>query len=513
MTIHARQLLTVAFACLISHAGSAAASCQPLVATETQSIADLFDMPVSSIETLQNVHKRISTAAEIPAKLYICNDSRPNAFAFNGEIAITTSLLKLVNGEPDLLARIIGHEMAHIALRHDVQKMIVNANVLSQAIDQARRDYEKKQDATRAYGVLEKYFVLKSSLYSRAFEKDADDLGIDYTIKAGFGLRTAEKMSALLKTVGEKGATDYFSSHPGYMERYQAGDYIEKNEAARRQAAALLLAKKTAQLKPAVDKWLLAIPDSGAVYYYQARLKEMEQAPHWVVVRAYEDSAEAYQSAVLGRFSQWGQPEWDTVPLALCVALYREDRKEKALECTRKLDDKALDEFRKQTGWNTVLIVSPEMMGDSRSTLWSAGTAGDGVFLTNMHTAENDKQLRRVRAWKAIRDTSVSGPANSSSNRPAKTPPTDLAEAARAGDNESVYALVQRGADPNALINGVTPLGVAALANQESTVNYLLKLGARPGLHDGFRKTASDYARQAGAYDIVSALRVAGAGD
>ncbi len=79
-----------------------------------------------------------------------------------------------------------------------------------------------------------------------------------------------------------------------------------------------------------------------------------------------------------------------------------------------------------------------------------------------------------------------------------------LALAARAGQDEIVRGLLQRGADIDRMGgDGFTALGAAAFAGQRSTVRLLLRLGADPAVHGAGGQPALHLAAAAGQLDVV----------
>ncbi len=90
----------------------------------------------------------------------------PNAFALpGGTIVLTDELYRLVDGNPDIIVGVLGHELGHLRHRHGM-RMLVQAGVLSAA-------------AGALYGDFSTLFsqipvLLGQASYSRAFEHEAD---------------------------------------------------------------------------------------------------------------------------------------------------------------------------------------------------------------------------------------------------------------------------------------------------------------------------------------------------
>lgn len=156
-----------------------------------------------------------------------------NAFALpGGYIYITTGLLKALNSEAQL-ASILAHETAHVTARHSAVTMsrdlIINAGVSAAGEGMA---------GTAASIVTQ----LQGMSYSREHERQADQIGLDYLVKAGytpFGM--TETMEVLQKQSGSR-TIEFFSTHPnpenriGYLKQeiaakgYHAGGKIGQSE-------------------------------------------------------------------------------------------------------------------------------------------------------------------------------------------------------------------------------------------------------------------------------------------
>lgn len=89
---------------------------------------------------------------------------------------------------------------------------------------------------------------------------------------------------------------------------------------------------------------------------------------------------------------------------------------------------------------------------------------------------------------------------------------TALMVAARDGDERTVMALLEAGADPNLQsISGMTPLTQAAQRAESDIVVTLLGAGADPSLQDDRGRTALIHAARSGAYGSAGLLLEAGA--
>ena len=163
-------------------------------------------------------------------EFFVLNDESINAFALlGGFIGIHSGLLLATANESEL-AGVLGHELAHILQRHqsrgaDAQRK--NAPMqwlgLAAAILAARSGSASSGQATEAALATSAAFSIQSQLdYSREFESEADRLGIQTMVGAGFDPRGMvgffERL--LLANRHNDGKTPgYLRSHPLTTER------------------------------------------------------------------------------------------------------------------------------------------------------------------------------------------------------------------------------------------------------------------------------------------------------
>ncbi len=169
----------------------------------TQSYVDSIGQKLASVSHLPNLkwHFRVLDSPVV------------NAFAIpGGYIYITRGIMAYVNSESQL-AGIIGHEIGHVTARHSAQQMtqqqIAGIGLLAGAIF---------VDAFRPYsGLAQQGLGILFLKYSRDHETQADELGIQYAMRAGYDPRTIPSTYATLKRISERsGSTlpNFLSTHP-----------------------------------------------------------------------------------------------------------------------------------------------------------------------------------------------------------------------------------------------------------------------------------------------------------
>lgn len=131
-----------------------------------------------------------------------------NAFALpGGFVFVTDSLLELCERRPDEVALLLGHEMAHAALGHAREKLMV--------------DQVLKVVTARAAGAGQLARRLLNQGYSRDHEYEADAAGLRLAARAGFdaagGIQVLRRLMA--RSPADSPLEEYFASHPPLGDR------------------------------------------------------------------------------------------------------------------------------------------------------------------------------------------------------------------------------------------------------------------------------------------------------
>ncbi len=136
-----------------------------------------------------------------------------NAFALpGGFVYITRGILAYMNDEAEL-AMVMGHEIGHVAARHSVQQMTrsqlagLGIGIGSILVPGAEKYGQLAQGAV---GLL----FLK---YSRDDERQADHLGVQYSLRAGYDAEEGTKFFTVLDRITQasgQSLPDWLSTHP-----------------------------------------------------------------------------------------------------------------------------------------------------------------------------------------------------------------------------------------------------------------------------------------------------------
>jgi predicted Zn-dependent protease len=165
---------------------------------------------------VDGIGQRIARVSHLPNLTWhfrVLDSPIVNAFALpGGYIYITRGILAYVGSEAQL-AGILGHEVAHVTARHTAQQItqqqIAGIGLIAGAIF---------VDAFRPYsGLAQQGMGLLFLKYGRDHETQADELGVQYAVKAGYDPRAIPATYATLKRISERTGSslpNFLSTHP-----------------------------------------------------------------------------------------------------------------------------------------------------------------------------------------------------------------------------------------------------------------------------------------------------------
>lgn len=173
-----------------------------------------------AVEMVKRVGKRVADATgrddyEWEFNL-IENDKVINAFALpGGKVAVYTGILKYTHNEAGLAA-VMGHEVAHVLLRHGGER--ISAGLLAQLGVIGLNSAIKSKDPTtirainEAFGVGVNIGVLLP--FSRSQELEADRVGLILMAKAGYDPHEAVAFWKRMTQAEGKTPPEFLSTHP-----------------------------------------------------------------------------------------------------------------------------------------------------------------------------------------------------------------------------------------------------------------------------------------------------------
>jgi predicted Zn-dependent protease len=164
------------------------------------------------------------------------NANYVNAYAFpGGSIACTRGILLSLGNEAELAA-LLGHELGHVNARHTAQQMskgkltntiVGGFSAVAGAVAGGLGQIAGTLGSIGAGALL--------ASYSRENEREADALGMEYMVKAGYGPKGMVGLMDLLQNLSKSKPSAIemmFATHPMSDERYQSAvKNFEKNYA------------------------------------------------------------------------------------------------------------------------------------------------------------------------------------------------------------------------------------------------------------------------------------------
>lgn len=142
----------------------------------------------------------------------------PNAFALpDGNIVITDQLVELADGDNEMIAAVLAHEVGHVEYKHSLRQLYRAAGVAGLVMLIAGDIGSGVEDIlTQGGGLL-------ALSYSRGAEAEADRRSVELMRKAGMDPVAIARFFDVLETrLGDHSRASMLSTHPGTPERKQA---------------------------------------------------------------------------------------------------------------------------------------------------------------------------------------------------------------------------------------------------------------------------------------------------
>jgi predicted Zn-dependent protease len=187
------------------------------LAQEVERQAKIIDDPIIA-EYVNRVGQNLvrNSDAKVPFTIKVLDSEEVNAFALPGGFFFVNSGLILKADTEAELAGVMAHEIAHVAARHGTRQATrgelaqIGMLAMSIAIPYGWTGYAIRQGAGLAIpmGFLQ---------FTRAFEKEADFLGLQYLYKSGYDPTAFVDFFEKIQTLEKKkpgSMAKVFSTHP-----------------------------------------------------------------------------------------------------------------------------------------------------------------------------------------------------------------------------------------------------------------------------------------------------------
>lgn len=171
-----------------------------------------------------------------PEKLFIENNDSINAFAKpDGSVHVTDGLMQVIQADKGMLAFVLGHEMAHVQLKHslrDYERAVERAQTI-------RRFEARCQAGENASCIANATYQVSSAILEKKIERDeenaADYLGMLAAAEAGYHPDYSILVARRLRgATGDKSKfAAFFSDHPRWTTREERAEKHYEDAVAR----------------------------------------------------------------------------------------------------------------------------------------------------------------------------------------------------------------------------------------------------------------------------------------
>ncbi|MGF1677999.1 MAG: M48 family metallopeptidase [Candidatus Methylacidiphilales bacterium] len=192
----------------------------------------------AAIAQVNRVAQRIIPVVNVPGaewEVVVFEDSAPNAFALpGGKIGIHTGLLPITQSDAGLAA-VMGHEIAHVSLRHGGQRVSRQLAIsggmqlLDAGLALNSENYPRyRTQIMTGLGIGTQIGMILP--FSRDNEYEADRIGMKYMAQAGYDPAEAVEVWKRMKALSDRSGgkpPEWLSTHPADASRIQAlADYL-----------------------------------------------------------------------------------------------------------------------------------------------------------------------------------------------------------------------------------------------------------------------------------------------
>ena len=173
----------------------------------------------AALSELRAIGERIhaqTSLAQYPFNFYIVDDNDVNAFSIpGGHVYINRGLIRQADKE-DMLAGVVAHEISHVVARHAIKQMeqANTINAIGSILLGNAGSLAQMAGQIVAGGAMARF--------SRADEKQADDMGLQFLSAAGYdphGMLDMFNKLLSLENGNPGSVARFFADHPGTQDR------------------------------------------------------------------------------------------------------------------------------------------------------------------------------------------------------------------------------------------------------------------------------------------------------
>ena len=189
---------------------------------------------VDELRVLNNVHRDIQRVSETRASLFITRGDTPNASAGQRNeqniVFVNFAMFDLIDGDPNLWAALLGHELAHLKLKHGESQ--AKAGMPIKILKTVSNAVLNNPLANIASSTLLDSVTAK---FSRDDERQSDYMGVIWAIEADYDSHGAAQLHRRMSERSRSHPLPFLSSHPSSPERIETlealGSRLSKSSA------------------------------------------------------------------------------------------------------------------------------------------------------------------------------------------------------------------------------------------------------------------------------------------
>ena len=191
------------------------------IAIADRTLADPSALSDAERDRVRQIFDRLKAVAPEPRfadyKLVFRSTPKigPNAFSLPGGTILVTDQMVRIFPEPDVLAGVLGHEIAHVAEAHGLKQVYRSLGTYL-LVATIAGDVGPILDDMLLEGGL-----LLSLSYSRDHEREADRTGMELAARAGYDPAALALFFERMTAGREPGGPSWLSTHPGPKQRIE----------------------------------------------------------------------------------------------------------------------------------------------------------------------------------------------------------------------------------------------------------------------------------------------------
>jgi TPR repeat protein len=183
-------------------------------------------LTVAQFQAFYEANEAIAKVTGLTPTFVVCDSKEPNAFAMGTNqglvVGVTLGLFKVVDGDRDMAAEVLGHEYTHHIKGHramaQTRNEVLNLLGMIAGIALETRFQQRYHVANVGTDMAVVSTGLLISKFDRDQEREADAEGLKYMVKAGFSPAGAIRLTEKMDKIGG-GSGLFFADHPGWGER------------------------------------------------------------------------------------------------------------------------------------------------------------------------------------------------------------------------------------------------------------------------------------------------------